>query len=200
MSNGGQIRSAKNERAFQKGAAEEQTPEKSVSQRVVEFGTTHVGKKVGSGECWDLPFEALKAAEAMTPWDLPGKNLYVWGEEIKDLKEAQPGDILQFEGVVIQGSWVTREKIKIKHQKDPVDAKVTHWENFNFGEKHSAIVEKVDKDLFFTTLNAHIQISNKGETKPMKEVQRLQINLSPENITGKIYLYRPTTKKTVTDK
>src|SRR5687767_3086371 len=88
---------------------------RSVAQRVVDFGTTHVGKKVGDGSCWSLPYAALKHAGAKTPHDL-GADLYVWGTRINNLKDAQPGDILQFKGVRIKhtetfpdGSWRSHE-------------------------------------------------------------------------------------------
>lgn len=146
---------------------------KKTSLKVVHYGVNHLGKVVDRGECWDLPFEALRHAKAKTPWDL-GSDLYVWGERIDNLKDARPGDILQFEGVRIETTWTTGDG-------------VTHERWYNFGERHSAIVEKVDGELFFTTLNAHI---NKR-----KKVQRLRINLSPENIkSGRIYLYRPIPK------
>ena len=144
---------------------------KSSSQLVLEFGATKLGHKVGRGECWDLPFQALKHAHAKTPQDL-GSDLYVWGQLIANLADAQPGDILQFEGVRLHREW--REGNKVK------------WEDFNFATRHSAIVERVDSGLFFTILNAHVNGS--------KNVTRLRINLSPENIkAGNVYLYRPIT-------
>jgi hypothetical protein len=148
---------------------QQQGGSKSSSQRVLEYGTTKLGHKVGRGECWDLPFYALKQAGAKTPQDL-GKDLYVWGEVISNLADAQPGDILQFSGVRLHREW--REGNR------------TRWEDFNFATRHSAIVEKVDGGLFFTILNAHVNGS--------KRVTRLRINLSPENIkAGTITLYRP---------
>jgi hypothetical protein len=146
-----------------------QATAKTPSQRVLEYATTHLGQKVGRGECWDLPFYALKASGAATPHDL-GKDLYVWGDPIDDLADAQPGDILQFEKVRIHREWV--------------DGKFKHTEDLNFATRHSAIVERVEKGLWFTILNEHVNNS--------KKVTRLRINLSPENITqGKIHLYRP---------
>jgi hypothetical protein len=146
----------------------------ALAKRVVAFGVTHVGHKVGRGECWDLPNDALKAAGGSTPNDL-GKDLYVWGQPIADLADAQPGDILQFENVKIHRTWVTGDRVK-------------HTEDLDFMEKHSAIVEKVDKGMWFTTLNAHVNGS--------KRVQRLRMNLSSENIVkGKIYVFRPMAKR-----
>jgi hypothetical protein len=151
----------------------------SVSQRVVSYGTTHIGKKVGRGECWDLPFYALQQSGAKTPHDL-GADLYVWGTPIERLEDAQPGDILQFEGVRVKRNWMT------------ADGRPA-WEEFNFGTRHSAIVQIVDKGLFFTTLNAHVTLQ--GHTERKLKVQVLRMNLSPENIvSGTIRLYRPIPK------
>lgn len=152
---------------------QKQNQKKSASQLVVEYGANHLRRVVGKGECWDLPFEALKYAKALTPRDIRG-GTYVWGESVLFLKDAKPGDILQFANVRIKRTWVTGDGVK-------------HTEAFNMGQRHSAIVEKVDKDLFFTTLNAHVKRS--------RRVQRLRMNLSPENIqSGTIYLYRPIAK------
>jgi hypothetical protein len=152
--------------------------ERSVSQRVVNFGTTHVGKKVGDGSCWALPFAALQSAGAKTPWDL-GSDLYVWGAAIPRLKDAQPGDILQFHNVRIKtvetfpnGAWRSHE--------------------FTFGTLHSAIIQTVDGELIFTTLNANVTI--KGSRTAKHKVRPMQLNLSPENVTGTIKLYRPIPK------
>lgn len=147
----------------------QQSGTKDSSQLVVEYGATKLGHKVGRGECWDLPFYALKQAKAKTPHDL-GSDLYVWGDPIANLADARPGDILQFEGVRLHREWVV--------------GNTKRWEDFNFSTKHSAIVERVDKGLFFTILNAHVNGTSK--------VTRLRVNLSPENVkSGKIYLYRP---------
>jgi hypothetical protein len=153
--------------------------DKSVSLRVVDFGTTHIGKRVGkNATCWDLPFAALQHAGAKTPWDL--HDTYVWGTLIPDLKDAQPGDILQFEGVHIKRSWTLPDGRPA-------------WETLDFGQRHSAIIQKVDKELFFTTLNQHVIY--KGSSKNKFKVQIIPMNLSPENIqSGTIKLYRPIPK------
>lgn len=147
------------------------TAKNTASQLVLEYGKTKLGHKVGRGECWDLPYEALRYAKANTPHEL-GQGLYVWGRRIEELNDAEPGDILQFEKVHIERHWVTGDGRPA-------------WETMDFRDKHSAIVERVESGMWFTVLNAHI----KGNPK----VTRLRMNLSPENIkSGTIYLYRPT--------
>ena len=139
---------------------------------VLKYAQTQVGHKaVGRGQCWDLPEKALDYAKAKTPNDL-GNDLYQWGEEIS-LSEARPGDILQFDNVRVtkittkaDGSWTSK------------------W--YEFRPLHSAIVETVGKDNLFTVINQHINKSHK--------VMRLDLNLSPENVTGTIKAFRPLPK------
>ncbi|MES2589406.1 MAG: hypothetical protein V4622_10530 [Bacteroidota bacterium] len=68
-----------------------------LNQKIIDFVNQHIGKKVGRGECWDLaqiPLEELGAT-----WD----QQYVFGKKINIEKETVfPGDIIQFEKVVIQ--------------------------------------------------------------------------------------------------
>lgn len=143
-------------------------PEKSPNQRVLDYSTVKLGHKVDRGECWDLAFFALKHAGAKTPQDI-GSDLYIWGTPVK-LSDAQPGDIIQFEGVAIHREW--REK------------NMTRWEDISFASKHTAIVEKVESGMFFTLLNSNYR----GKRK----VTRLKLNLSPENIKGgSLQVYRP---------
>lgn len=150
----------------------------SAAERVLQYGTTMVGQKApGRGTCWDLPMQALKHAKAKTPHDI-GKGLYVWGRKIDKLADAQPGDILQFSGVIVHHEWITVDR------KSGQKVKEERW--YTFADKHSAIVERVESGMWFTTLNTHITGSN-------GKVVRLRMNLSPENIQkGKIQVYRPT--------
>ena len=62
-----------------------------LNKEIIEFTTSKIGKKVGSGECWDLAAEALDYAGAK--W----KRSYVYGRKV-DLSEEKvlPGDIIQF--------------------------------------------------------------------------------------------------------
>lgn len=126
-----------------------------------------MGHKVGRGECWDLPYYALQVVGAKTPHDL-GTDLYVWGQEIP-LSEAKPGDILQFENVVIERHWSDGS-----------------WYKWDF-PKHSAIIESVN-GVYYTLLNENYD--------DKKIVTRLKdIPLGDANInSGSIKAYRPIKK------
>lgn len=70
------------------------TPE--LNKKVIEFVNTNMNKKVGMGECWDIAAEALNKVGAK--WD--GK--YNFGKEVDPKKACIfPGDIVQFEGVIL---------------------------------------------------------------------------------------------------
>lgn len=74
------------------------------NQKVVIWASGQVGQSVGAGECWDLAERALKQAGAGGSADFgpTGDDAdYIWGTEVPDLKDAQPGDILQYRDYVM---------------------------------------------------------------------------------------------------
>lgn len=70
--------------------------------KIIEYVKTVIGKKVDSGECWDLANEALIYAHAK--WEFPTK----FGKPI-DYKKEQiiPGDIIQINNVVMESKTAT---------------------------------------------------------------------------------------------
>lgn len=69
----------------------------ALNKSIVKFVKKKIGKKVGRGECWDLAAEVLNKVEAT--WD----GLYKYGKQVYVKKECiYPGDIIQFEKVVIK--------------------------------------------------------------------------------------------------
>ena len=67
-----------------------------MNKQITEFVTSKIKKKVGTGECWDLAAEALQLVNAK--WNMK----YVYGKEINNKTEPIfPGDIIQFENVVL---------------------------------------------------------------------------------------------------
>jgi hypothetical protein len=68
-----------------------------MNKHIIDFVKTKIKKKVGRGECWDIAYEALTLVHAK--WD--GK--YKYGKEVKVENDCiYPGDMIQFEGVVIK--------------------------------------------------------------------------------------------------
>lgn len=70
-----------------------------VSAAVAQFGATHLGQTIGSGQCWDLVDQALAAAGAVRPRERHF-DTYVFGQEVYN--NFQPGDVLQFENVRLE--------------------------------------------------------------------------------------------------
>lgn len=68
-----------------------------LNKQMVAYLKNTIKKKVGKGECWDLAAQGLNKIGAN--WD----KSYAFGKEINYKKECVfPGDIIQFEGVVIE--------------------------------------------------------------------------------------------------
>ena len=67
-----------------------------INKQIIDFVKTKINKKVRTGQCWDLAAEALLLVNAK--WDMN----YKYGKEINYKKEPiYPGDIMQFENVVL---------------------------------------------------------------------------------------------------
>jgi hypothetical protein len=68
----------------------------AVNEKVVAFARSHLGQRVGDGECTALAVAALRHAGARRPRPRSG----VWGQELGSVRDARPGDVLQFEHAV----------------------------------------------------------------------------------------------------
>lgn len=79
-----------------------------MNEKIIEYCKSQLGKKVGRGECWDLAKSALDANNAQ--WERP----YNFGKKINFQNvKIYPGDIVQFENVVLKDG--RRMKMTIKH-------------------------------------------------------------------------------------
>ena len=65
---------------------------------VVAYARSKLGQKVGNGECTSLAVDALRQCHARRPDPVMG----IWGDEVKSLRDLQPGDILQFEEAIFE--------------------------------------------------------------------------------------------------
>jgi hypothetical protein len=68
----------------------------SMNEQVVAFARSKLGEKVGDGQCSTLAAHALRSAGARTRRGEHGS----WGEELKSMLDAKPGDVLQFDDVL----------------------------------------------------------------------------------------------------
>jgi hypothetical protein len=95
-------------------------PAQPLNAKVVRYCQAHLGRKVGSGQCSALAYEALRAAGAKELNDFndhPGPGDYVWGKHVctvatrggKGVRETvggdriRPGDVVQFRDASFQG-------------------------------------------------------------------------------------------------
>jgi len=73
-----------------------QAAEPALNAKIVQYAKSQLGKKVDTGECWELVRRAFEFAGAkMFPPYGPTAD-YVWGTEIRDQSQIQPGDVIQF--------------------------------------------------------------------------------------------------------
>jgi hypothetical protein len=69
----------------------------NVSEKIIEFSLKNLGKKVETGECWDLANAALNYADA--DWEAPFK----FGTKLDYTKqELKAADILQFTNIKLK--------------------------------------------------------------------------------------------------
>jgi len=130
-----------------------------LNKKIVEFTTSKIGTQVGRGECWDFAAEALDYAGAK--WE----RGYVYGRELEYSKEeVLPGDIIQFEKVVLEtqkGNAIHRETMG----------------------RHTAIVyEVLEKGKF--------KIAHQNNAVSGRKVGITELNLADIK-KGNIYIYRP---------
>jgi hypothetical protein len=147
-----------------------------LNEKVVEFARSRLGQRVGDGECSALATEALRYAGAT-----PRGHGRRWGEELPSVREARPGDILQFEDAVF-----------VRRRLRPDGALVTLEARY---PRHTAIVSGVrgrGKGVIVTILHQNAGIAG-GDDEDLKVVQRWTINLA-EMKSGTLKAYRPVSK------
>jgi hypothetical protein len=135
----------------------------AINQSIVKFVKSKEKHKVGRGECWDLAAAALDQADAK--WDhgfLFGTLVNVAAGEC-----VSTGDILQFEGVLLQ------------YQKN----KTIYEEQY---EQHTAIVLKINKD-------GSLLIAQQNTSEHGKKVSFDAFDFKTIK-KGKVSVYRPQSK------
>jgi len=142
----------------------------SIHDRIIQFCRENMDKQVGDGDCYDLAKHALKAAGAKPQGrypDHPGKNDYVWGQQVLVLeasemglqrqgqaKELQPGDVIQFRDTRWEGprsSGKGRYAMALKHHTAVVSGvedggKVVKIYHQNYGGKKTVMEGKLQLD------------------------------------------------------
>jgi len=127
---------------------------------IIAYVDAHLHQKVGYGECWDLA--AIPLNNSNVRWD----KKYVFGKLLNPEKDSiLPGDIVQFEGVVI----------KTRHGNSLITSYLEH---------HTAII--------YTVLgNNRYTLAQQNTSDLGRKVGFSDIDLS-NLVKGRYMIYRPT--------
>ncbi len=148
-----------------------------LNAKVVDFARANLGKPVGDGICITLAVEALREAGARpTPFNITSGD-YVWGGPVEDLKDALPGDILQFRDAVFHGRRpIGRGRTATWHQEYP---------------HHTAVVAKVEQGGKLLTV-LHQNVDQQGRPESEKgTVQEGTLRMESLQKGGWVKAYRP---------
>lgn len=159
----------------------------SLNDRIIKFCNSHLGSKVGGGECAHLAQEALRVAGAnFVPQDPHHNGDYVWGKLLTTISHGrdsssvrcQPGDIIQFQNV-----------------------KLSNGKSY---DHHTAIVAKVDS--FGRPTKVYEQnVGAKGKGKGSSTYDRhdrLDLMTINKNtiVSGTVHIYRATPRQDAANK
>lgn len=158
-------------------APAEPPPLPNLNQKVAEFAESQRGKKVGNGSCVTLAVEALKSANAKRFPLHRADGDYVWGEQVDDVKDALPGDILQFRDAEFKGKkYLTRRRWISWHESYP---------------HHTAIVSGTSSGGKVLTI-LHQNVGPQGADDAEKQiVQQGTLRMDSLQKGGWVRIYRP---------
>ena len=173
----------------------------TINQKVVNWARAQSGKQVGKGECWDLADRALRQAGAQSSADLGPMDDdadYVWGDEISDLKDVQPGDILQFRDFAV----TTTVETETRYADGSSEASTTE-ETFT-RPHHTAVVSEVKSGGLLKVLEQNVapagkkvqlhNLNTKDVAPASKETQKQKAKVivtTTVAVSGTIWAYRP---------
>jgi hypothetical protein len=150
----------------------------TLGAEIVAYARSKMGQKVGNGECTSLAVEALRQCDARRPDPVQG----IWGDEVRSLRDLQPGDILQFENAVF-----------VKQHVREDGALLTYTSSY---PHHTAIVARVRKRgpkpvLIILHQNAGPE---GGDEKEFKVVHEWTLEMATQR-GGTVKAYRPATRQ-----
>ncbi len=148
-----------------------------LNAKVEAFTRSHLGRPVGDGICVTLAVEALRDAGARGPsFDEPNGD-YTWGDPVASIKDALPGDILQFRDAVFQG------------KRSLGRGRWTTWHDEY--AHHTAVVAKVSADGKLVTIH-HQNVARDGQAEDTKgNVQEWVLRMDSLQKGGWVRAYRP---------
>jgi hypothetical protein len=145
-----------------------------LGDEIVAYARSKLGQKVGNGECTSLAVDALRQCHARRPDPVLG----IWGDEVKSLRDLQPGDILQFENAVF---------VRQSQRADGAVLTLT----YNYGH-HTAIVARVRKrgpKPVLVILHQNAGVAG-GEEDERKVVCEWTLEMATKR-AGSVKAYRP---------
>ena len=173
----------------------------TINQKVVNWARAQSGKQVGKGECWDLADRALRQAGVQSSADLGPMDDdadYVWGDEISDLKDVHPGDILQFRDFAV----TTTVETETRYADGSSEASTTE-ETFT-RPHHTAVVSEVKSGGLLKVLEQNVapagkkvqlhNLNTKDVAPASKETQKQKAKVIVTTtiaVSGTIWAYRP---------
>ena len=173
----------------------------TINQKVVNWARAQSGKQVGKGECWDLADRALRQAGVQSSADLGPMDDdadYVWGDEISDLKDVQPGDILQFRDFAV----TTTVETETRYADGSSETSTTE-ETFT-RPHHTAVVSEVKSGGLLKVLEQNVapagkrvqlhNLNTKDVAPASKETQKQKAKVIVTTtiaVSGTIWAYRP---------
>ena len=173
----------------------------TINQKVVNWARAQSGKQVGKGECWDLADRALRQAGVQSSADLGPMDDdadYVWGDEISDLKDVQPGDILQFRDFAV----TTTVETETRYADGSSEASTTE-ETFT-RPHHTAVVSEVKSGGLLKVLEQNVapagkkvqlhNLNTKDVAPASKETQKQKAKVIVTTtiaVSGTIWACRP---------
>lgn len=150
--------------------------------QVVSFARGRIGRRVGTGECYDLADRALRNAGAKSAPDygaITPTADYVWSREVS-LADVCPGDIIQFRNYRFD---------RLVNRRDG-----SYTTEFQERPHHTAIVETTSANGLITVLE-----QNAPPGSPVQRTQLYFADSSTDNggtkttvtVQGQIWFYRP---------
>ena len=185
----------------------------ALNQKILTWASGQVGKQVDAGECWDLANRALLKAGAKTSSDLGPTGAdddYIWGTSV-DLKDALPGDVLQYRDYEMTTStttdvtfaddsgWTDAPTVQTGRphhtaivSKNSGDGAITVLEQNHLGNHEkvrSTAIRWKDAATRQTTTKKMMKRKDNGKTELATVIVTVDVT-----VTGTIKAYRPTAK------
>lgn len=156
---------------------------RDLNGQVLDFCRSHLGQKVGNGQCSVLVDMALRSSGALPLGSFGGAVTddgdYVWGRSIT-LNQLEPGDVLQF------------RNFRYHLREDRFDGSWYEW-NEDFPH-HSAVVVSYDGNGKVTIIEQNAPAGGPVKTEQIpltSHTERTALANVTVKVSGQVWFYRP---------